>query len=352
MFRVRAIQVENGDSLLISYGQDEQPFHMLVDGGPSGSSKTLLCVLESVLKSEGVDGQLWLEALVVTHYDLDHIQGVIELLNNTPPWLQIREVWFNGYHHLTPSDLLGPREGDALSKLIRSRKLAWNAAYRKQENDKDGGAILQSSHAVSLRGGLDVRVLSPDQDGLTALARHWTNPVLPPPEPESAPGDLLGRGDTWPPKNFFFNGGATFVSDTSVPNRSSIALLLTFDKKRVLLAADAFCDVIKRGLAIHLPNQEPIDLLKVSHHGSKGNTDKSLVDVLRCKKYLISTSGKTHKHPDHALIERLVAPRNEPEIIFNYAQGWPGEWQNILTNWPSFKVRYPEGGNKFVDVSL
>src|SRR5690606_16523266 len=134
-------------------------------------------------------------------------------------------------------------------------------------------------------GGLNVRVLSPDVDGLTALARNWSNPALPPHDSESVPGDLLGRSDTWPPREFSPNRVSTFESDTSIPNRSSIALLLTFDNKRVRLAADALSDVIKRGLAMHRPDKGPIDLLKVSHHGSKGNTDKPLLDMLGCKRF-------------------------------------------------------------------
>ncbi|SDT33847.1 Metallo-beta-lactamase superfamily protein [Pseudomonas asplenii] len=350
MFRVRAIQVENGDSLLISYGKQERPFHLLVDGGPSKSRSTIVSVLESV---RGKDDKLRLEALVVTHYDLDHIQGVIELLEDTPPWLDICEVWFNGYHHLMPSDMLGSAEADVLSALIRTRGLSWNASFRELKDDLKGGAVIhQSSNSVSLRGGLNIKVLSPDLSGLAALAKSWPNPVLPPPEPEAAPDDLLGRGDEWPPKKFFSNGGASFVPDTSVPNRSSIALLLTFGEKRAVLAADAFCDVVRRGLEMHLPDNEPVHLLKVSHHGSKGNTSADLLEMLGCKNFLISTSGKMHKHPDHALIERLIASYNSPEIFFNYLEGWPGKWQDIPPNWPPFKVNYPKGNKKFVDVLL
>lgn len=348
MFRVRAFQVAHGDSLLVSYGRDDRPYHLLVDGGPSRSWSTLRPLLKSALVGE----RLRLEALVVTHYDRDHIQGVIELLEHIPDWLEIGEVWFNGYHHLSPSDLLGPREGDTLTQLIRRCGLSWNTSFRNQKNGQSGAAILQSSNAVSLPGGLEVSVLSPDQYGLTALGRHWTDPASPPVDSESAPDDLLGPRDEWPPKRFNLNGGSDFVSDTSIPNRSSIALLLTFDNKRVLLAADAFADVIKRGLAISLPGKEPIDLLKVSHHGSKGNTNKSLLDGLGCKRFLISTSGEIHKHPDHALIERLVARYDNPEIFFNYSQDWPGNWKVRPANWPDFQTRYPQEGEQFVDVLL
>ncbi|MBG7441583.1 hypothetical protein [Pseudomonas aeruginosa] len=348
MFRVRAVQVEHGDSLLITYGINNKMYHLLVDGGPSGS----LPILLSVLKQECVGGRLRLETLVVTHYDLDHIQGVIDLLNDLPPWLDIGDIWFNGYHHLPSLDILGASEGDTLSRLIRRHGIPWNASFRKQGNDKDGGAIVQDANAVSLPGGLEVRILSPDMDGLIALARNWSNAGSPPLDSELAPGDLLGRSDIWPPKEFSSSRTYSFQSDTSISNKSSIALLLTFDNKRALLAADAFSDVITRGLAIHLPRKDPIDLLKVSHHGSKGNTDKLLLETIGCKRFLISTSGKIHKHPDHALIERLVAGYDCPEIFFNYEDGWPGNWKNRPEKWPPYNARYPGSGDKFVDVFI
>ncbi|VVM53226.1 ComEC/Rec2 family competence protein [Pseudomonas fluorescens] len=348
MFRVRAIQVKHGDSLLVSYGDNEQPYHLLVDGGPSGSSHTLKEVLESV---RGVGERLKLEVLVVTHYDLDHIQGIIELLKDTPDWLDIQEVWFNGYHHLKPPDILGSNEGDILSQLIRARGLSWNRSFRNDNNDA-GGRILQSKHVITLPGGMEVRILSPDEGGLAALAKDWLNPALPPPASESAPGDLMGPKESWPPKPYAQYGGNAFVSDRSAPNRSSIALLLTFDKKRVLLGADAYSDVVKNGFMMQFDTSEPVDLLKVSHHGSKGNTNKGLLDMLECKRLLISTSGESHKNTDHWWFARLVGRNNSTAIYLSDPYGLPGNWQNRPSGWPKFTCRYPEETMKFVDVLL
>ncbi|UXH39784.1 ComEC/Rec2 family competence protein [Pseudomonas promysalinigenes] len=348
MFRVKAIQANEGDALLVSYGSALKKRHILIDGGPSGSLETLLFVLECERQTETLE----LEALVVTHYDLDHIQGVIELLNNLPSWLIIRDIWFNGYHHLQPFDILGPTEGDRLSALIRTKGLKWNASFCMQQNHREGPAIQQTTHPVKLRDELEVCVLSPDEAGLKALAANWQNPKLPPPEQSLAPDDLLGRSDKWPPLPLSTYRLDQFRSDRSVPNRSSIALLLTFKGKRMLLAADAWCDVIKNGLTKHLPNGEPIDLLKVSHHGSKGNTDRQLLNSLRCKKFLISTSGKGHNHPDHALIGRLVANHSNPTIYFNYKQGLSGKWHIKPFDWPSYVPQYPIGDTPYVEVEL
>ncbi|SDQ38552.1 Metallo-beta-lactamase superfamily protein [Pseudomonas sp. UC 17F4] len=348
MFRVRAIQVEHGDALLVSYGTAEHPRHLLVDGGPSESSKTLLSVLEKAC----VDGILKLEALVVTHYDLDHIQGVIELLEKLPPWLQIEDVWFNGYHHLGASDALGAKEGDALSALIRNLGLPWNKYFKKGGADNVGRAVMQNSDAVNLPGGLEIRVLSPDQSGLSALNRVWKNPAIPPPEPEDMPRDVLGRDDSWPPGEFSATRVHLFTSDRSVSNQSSIALHITFDSKHVLLAGDAFADVVTAGLQLNGPSVENFDLLKVSHHGSKGNTHMNLLALIGCKRFLISTNGKSHKHPDHELIERLVANGRSPEIIFNYDTGWSGKWKQRPAGWPFYSTHYPKHGDHFVEVLI
>lgn len=348
MFRVRAIQVEHGDALLVSYGTPEHPRHLLVDGGPSESTETLLDVLEEAC----VDGVLKLEALVVTHYDLDHIQGVIALLEKLPPWLEIEDVWFNGYHHLGATDALGSKQGDALSALIRDLGLPWNKYFKKGGVDSAGRAIVQNPKAVALPGGLEIRVLSPDQSGLSALKKAWKNPAVPPSEPEDVPGDALGCGDSWPPKEFSATRVHLFTSDRSIPNQSSIALHLTFDSKHVLLAGDAFAGVVTAGLGLNGPSEVSFDLLKVSHHGSKGNTHMALLSLIRCKRFLISTNGKSHMHPDHELIERLVADSRNPEIIFNYDTGWSGKWKQRPTGWPSYSFRYPKHNENFVDVEL
>lgn len=344
MFRIKAIQAEHGDALLVSYGDPDRPRHLLVDGGPAGTRDTLL----NVLKSECVGGKLRLEAVVVTHYDLDHIEGMIELLSDPlPEWLEIADVWFNGYYHLRQADRLGSSEGDRLSRLIQRRKLPWNQAIRQ-----NGGTLQQSCGEVVLDGTLAVRVLSPDASALRKLAEEWTNPDLPPTEPPAGQGDRLGRKDPWPPGDFSQLSKSKFRSDKSTPNGSSIALLLEFGDKRMLLAADAFADVVKDGLALHHSPQKPIDLLKVSHHGSKANTDLDLLVTLRCSRFVISTSGKKYLHPDHELIARLIAGGKPAEIYFNYDVPHTSRWRVNPKGWPSFKAIYPMRGKQFVEVSL
>lgn len=347
MFRVRAIQVEHGDALLVSYGSEQSLKHMLIDGGPSGSLPNLVEVLDI---ERGTNDELCLQTLVITHYDLDHIQGVIELLSNKPSWLKIDDIWFNGRDQLHRSDGLGPAAGDKLVSLIAG-KHPWNEAFRKQD-PYGPRTIQQSCSAIEYGDGLTIHVLSPNEETLEKLSMDWL--AMPWEEGSaSAPNtDSLGRSDPDTPGSYS-EMVADFEPDDSVPNGSSIALLLSFDGKRALLAADAHERVVLQGLERHLPAGESVELLKVSHHGSKANTYLPQLQRINCRRFLISTSGKQHKHPDHALIARLVARHDSPEIIFNYgADRWPSIWKSVPHDWPSFQPTYPKPGDHFVDVLL
>lgn len=341
MFQVKAIQADHGDAMLVSYGQESHPRHLLVDGGPAGTESNLIDVLKRCCTKD----RLRLEALVVTHYDLDHIEGVIGLLQNKPDWLEIADIWFNGYGHVHSSpDLLGSAEGDTLTNLIKTGKYPWNAAFSHR-------AIRQDCAPVVLEGGLQVNVLSPTPLTLTSLAKYWTDP-LSTPDKNSIQSDRLGRHDSWPPGSFKEASESVFSQDTSPANGASIALLLEFEEKRVLLAADAFADVIRDGLSRCFPANSEVHLLKVSHHGSKANTDCKLLDVLSCRRFLISTSGKMHRHPDNNLVARLLVARNQPDIIFNYDVEHTAKWRHPPQGWPSFNAVFPAKGETFVQIDL
>jgi len=343
MFQIKSLQAEHGDALFVSYGDSDAPRHLLIDGGPNGTRANLITVLER----SKVNDRLRLEALVVTHYDLDHIEGIIELLNDKPDWLEIDDIWFNGYVHLHENlDRLGPKEGDSLTKLIEG-KYCWNKAFGTK-------AIQQAAVPIELPGDMKVYVLSPDAERLTALARTWTNPLVPP-ATASVPGDLLGKNDPWPPGNFTtLVSKDKFKADKSVPNGSSIALLLEYQGRSLLLAADAHAKVIQSGLAHCSKQGNNIDLLKVSHHGSKANTDDQLLKALGCRRFLISTSGKGHEHPDNQLIVRLAAVAgNDAHLYFNYNVKRTKRWsETLLMNWPRLKTDYPETNDGYICISV
>lgn len=337
-FEVKFIQAEHGDAILVSYGQTPVR-HILIDGGPASSLPNLL----EVLAATRTDGNLTLEAIVVTHYDFDHIGGIIALLTEMPDWLSINDIWFNGNKHLLPQDLLGPHHSDALAVLIEKHHLPWNKAFRKKT------AHARINGSVDLPGGMSIWILSPTQKELSALAQLSPEDLLR--NENSAPRDRLGRKDVWPPPLFSSLIAKRSLPDRSPSNASSIALLLNYAQKQVLLCGDANAEVICGSLAHYWPQQKmKIDLLKVSHHGSEANTSADLLRRINCKRFAFSTNGKIHGHPDQVLIARIIGSTSNPELIFNYATTWTTRWRNRPVAWPKYLSSYPSTDGPFVRV--
>lgn len=84
------LPARNGTSLVIDYGTADSPRRVLVDCGPKGSN-----VASRLRQDLGPT----LELLVLSHIDNNAIGDAVDLLQNRD--LEIRDVWFNGYRHLS-----------------------------------------------------------------------------------------------------------------------------------------------------------------------------------------------------------------------------------------------------------
>jgi beta-lactamase superfamily II metal-dependent hydrolase len=324
----------------VSYGQNPIR-HILVDGGPASSLPNLL----EVLAASRTNGTLTLEALVVTHYDFDHIGGIIALLEQIPDWLSINDIWFNGNKHLLPGDQLGPQHSEALADLIVKSRLPWNKAFRDQ------AARVRSAGSIDLPGGMSIWVLSPTENELSALAKQSFAGLLS--NDNLAPRDRLGRQDGWPPPPFSSMVAKRSPPDQSASNASSIALLLNYAQKQILLSGDANAEVVCGSLAYYWPKQKlKLDLLKVSHHGSQANTSADFLRKIECKRFAFSTNGKIHAHPDQVLIARVIESTSNPELIFNYANSWTNRWRSRPAAWPKYLTLYPGAEDPFVRITV
>jgi len=351
MLTIEMLPAGHGDCLWIEYGTGSYRRRLLIDGGTKPTYaflKTRLQALKVKLKRTPR-----FEAVIVTHVDADHIEGILELLTDRGLDVEIGDIWFNGWKHLAQKDELGPVQGEKLSALIRERNLPWNQAFR-------GGAVVSTEKGplptCTLTGGLNLTVLSPLPAQLKKLRGVWKKVLqkagLDPDVPVSAkkaltrtgPADVLGTRLPDVKKL----ADTPFHADTSVANGSSIALLLEWDGRRCLLAADAFADVMMHTLPRILakPKSKPLslDAFKLSHHGSRNNTSVELLRHVACRRFLISTNGDKYNHPDQETIAQVIVHGGRSvSFHFNYRSADSLIWnRDGLKNAHRYEASYPE----------
>ncbi len=299
---VRALPAKCGDCLVIEYGSaGARPYRILIDGGLKGSYDEGL----GRYLAESADQPTEFDIIVVTHIDLDHIEGVIEALELNQ--LTTENIWFNGRDQL--DELINPgarkrghRQGDALDKLIPHDK----------RNPVVGGKAIHvpESGAFELDkmpGPARCTLLSPSRDRLERLLTKW---------PEPTQGDPIkdlfdAFDDDTDVDEAGTRAAGVFGMDTSAANGSSIAFLLEIDGVKLLLTGDAYAKELEATITQVLDergeNKLAVDLFKLSHHGSRQNMTDSLLDLIDPALVLICTDGSKFKHPDADALQKIRA---------------------------------------------
>ncbi|MFA5845153.1 MAG: hypothetical protein WC971_10040 [Coriobacteriia bacterium] len=336
MFKMLLLPALEGDCIVLEYGRKDHPHRVLIDGGRK-ETRTAISDYVAGLPP----GEQDFDLIVVTHIDNDHIEGVLAFLPSVP---DTTEVWFNGPDQLkkTPPPPPGPPglargipEGNRLLGGLRG--LPWNTQFGR-------GAVAAWQPPVTLEGGLKLTVLSPDKPALKRLEHDWkaistaaglergtlSRPVTAarPFVPPAGPDDIRKLADP-----------SVFDGDGSATNQSSIALLAEYGGKRVLLGGDAFADTLLTSLEASQASGGsagvPIDLVKLPHHGSDGNTSVDLLEFMGCDRFAVSTNGGGHHHPDPACIARIITRRRDAQLLFNYRSTETACWDD-----PGWKAEF------------
>jgi hypothetical protein len=342
MFRIEMLPAEYGDCLWIEYGDKSKPYRILIDGGTEPTYKTL----SQRIKALDVNDRRF-ELLVITHVDADHITGVLELIDSASDLkASFGDVWFNGYRHLPGSELeeFGPVQGEKLTTMLIEQQLPWNKAFEQK-------AVTNLMPTVMLPGGMRLTLISPTAEELKKLKPVWAeeckkagiDPAHPEPIPHEVPPGLEGMG----PIDVETLATRPFKSDGSETNGSSIALLTEFDGQTALLAGDAHPDVLLKGVSsvceTRAVGKMKLDAFKLSHHGSKANINRELLEKVECKRYLFSTNGAKFRHPDREAVARVIKFGGKaPELIFNYRTEFNEVWRDVnLMEQYRYRVSYP-----------
>ncbi|MGN8121395.1 ComEC/Rec2 family competence protein [Pseudomonas sp. 22082] len=326
MFRLTALPASFGDCLWIEYGEEHSPSVILVDAGPS-APKSLKKRLEQLSARGG-----HLELVVVTHVDRDHIGGMLSLLEKNFYDVPVRDFWFNGFRHLSAKEAFGEKQGERLTGLLLEKGVPWNAAIKNS-----GFMVTQEAcPTFEIPGGAKITLLSPDAEQLENLRASWVKVCGEadlyadvPAETEYFGKDGLEAFGAAAPLNVQMLASEAFSEDTTVANGSSIAFVIEYEGKRVLLGADAYPSRLIKSL-IQTWGKPPFqfNLIKVPHHGSENNVSKEFIEALDCKQYLFSSNGASYHHPAQQAVARVIHYGTQPELLFNYRSAYSEIWDD------------------------
>lgn len=335
--QLEILPAKKGDCLMLHFGDTNAPRLAVIDGGPGGVyGKHLLPRLEEIRAERGLgeEDSLPIDLLMVSHIDDDHINGILALAREMdtaraearPQAYKVRRLWHNSFEDLVATSIahtrsamtaaFGPASvgGAALydlpiehdAKMVLAslgqghdlRGLAEALGWPINPTFKDRLVTASAAKVVTkMVEGVTLTVvgpLAPEIDALRAAYQEWLA--------EQAAKRKAGKAMP-----------AAF-SDRSVPNLSSIVVVVEDGKRRMLLTGDARGDKIMDGLkqAKLLPakGKAHFDILKMPHHGSSRNIAPDFFERLHAETYVFSGDGE-HGNPDRQTIEMLFAARPE-----------------------------------------
>ncbi len=347
MLRIEMLPAAHGDCIWITYGTESKPKHVLIDAGTPGTYKHL----EKAVKRRFGASKPHFELFVITHIDADHIGGAVPLLEKAPKLgLTFGDIWFNGWDHIVEkADLLGARQAEIVTETLETQNLPWNRAFGGKAVVIDG-----KLPEKELAGGATLTLLSPWRRQLHDLIPKWKAELkeaglLDDQGNRLRPSDVLGgaRRAERPTKGKIVMDDLLeekFESDAAEANGSSIAFLFEQGKRRCIFTGDAHVPVVMKSLAkIRKSGPVAADVVKIAHHGSKGNVSSDLLEKLDCCNYLISTNGSVFHHPDRAGVARIIRnPAGKPTLYFNYDSAINRCWNDAkLMKAEKYAAKFP-----------
>ena len=328
MIKIFTLPANEGDFIWICYGENEMYNHILIDGGPKECGEEYASIINIIDERKEK-----IEALVLTHVDYDHIQGAIEgicrssndLLNRT-----VKKIYFNtcqGVRRNLKEVCKFPENSNFAEDQIRV-----NPDYKKY-SVRDGIKFLDLlsekgledrlvdyvvyGEQTTLHNNAIIQFISPGKKELIKFANQWEKY-----EKENEYIQYVSTLDMVK-KNLSDLMNENLASDPSINNASSIAFIFEYQSIKLAFLGDARPSVCLQGIKkINNADYLEVDLLKLSHHGSRSNTSDSLLKTIRTNNYLLSTNGYRKKVPHKVVLSHLLKNSGEEKINLYCNYDW------------------------------
>ncbi|SDG30851.1 Metallo-beta-lactamase superfamily protein [Dyadobacter soli] len=298
--KLKVLPVNCGDSLLLTHkSNDKKVRNIVIDGGYIKAFKTLKKQIKSIQQRKQLI-DLW----VLTHLDADHINGALQYLRkidaSEKPKI-IGRFWFNFFDAFTISDdspFLSFGKGFDLSKLLRKLSIRGRMD------------ITNELGPISI-GDATITILSPDKKTFRSLQKAWKDEfkIYYGGEPSTLLADPSLKDARQIEDLAKKTDAKEGSSKSGLVNRSSIAFMYEERGKRILMLGDAYPSVILDALRKDYSKKKPLKVkyMKLSHHGSRKNYHTELLDIISCRRFIISADGENqHGLPDKEVLAKIL----------------------------------------------
>ena len=231
---VTSIRSGKGDCICLRFvGKSGNYRNMIIDTGPTSTSGKFREFCFN-LKSRGEK----IDTLLITHYDDDHIGGILKVVND---YSDISEVYFNAYNGTYPSTNLSASQNQRLFHLFLSKdtKIHSPVLYGNKFSIDGANIIIISPTEDDLQKVMKEMVIA---DSNLSSCSDWINSF-----------EVLMKKELPSP-------------NLTLANSSSIVAIFEYNNIRILLCGDAPAKAICSGLKT--VDNKTFDLVKLPHHGS------------------------------------------------------------------------------------
>lgn len=300
LFTLKVLRAGYGDSLITRVGDSHPYSNIIIDGGIGDTYKILIKEIEYIKKNQEV-----IDLLVITHIDDDHINGIKKLFQNEVLNKEIlKKVWFNSGLNIGVEKRVEFKDTN-INKGVINSKFIENELIEKNINWIRVKIIAGYEELI---GESKIKVISPTNDILEKLKEQWKTEKLKDLDKSNYSDHSLSI------ERLLQN---PFQEDKSIPNQSSIALIIEYSGRKLLLLADSQPSVLIDCLKDE--TNKNYDIIKVSHHGSKNNMNIDLLNLIKSNFFIISTNGALYNHPDKESLSYIVSHYKETiTLAFNY----------------------------------
>jgi len=344
---------------------------VLIDGGPYQTFKKHL---KPSLQKLPINGKL--DLVVLSHIDNDHIIGLLDLLeeikdqreNGTKELVKISKIWHNSFNDLFQTDAdprtflknsfltLNSRSKEEQKKMESSIASIIMAGFQQATDltslaitlkvpinpEFDKLVMVENVPKIIKFKDITFHILGPTKKNLQRLREEW-NDWLNKKKLNQNPGFELQQ-----------------ILDKSIPNLSSITLLVESKNKKALFTGDGSGDDVIKALSrdslLDHQGKFHVNILKVPHHGSDRNVAPELFNTIIADYYVISANGRDD-NPSIDTLKWIIESGNQrkksKKIVFTNTTA---NIAKILKQYDQKKYVYEciflEGEQDFLTINL